>query len=139
MQNLRRRVYEHVIGCVHEATELSRLLPHCLKSRLFMQVTDLYVRWEYAAKQAKKVAALLVLKKKATPAGSVLEADAAEMVSTRRAITDISELVDGARVALQARRGGAVLALRGWTRGQTVPTSQVSDTDEALIRLGRDQ
>ena len=87
------------------------MLPHCLKSRLFMQVTDLYVRWEYAAKQAKKVAALLVLKKKATPAGSVLEADAAEMVSTRRAITDISELVDGARV-WHYKRGEGVLFWR---------------------------
>ena len=61
----------------------------------FAKVAELYLRWEYEAKQKKKIAVLFVLKVKEAPSGNVL---AKGMVSTRRAVTDVSELVDGARV-----------------------------------------
>ena len=68
-----------------------------LNSLNFSKVTDLYARWEYAAKQTKKVAALHALKIKTHSAGIACEGGTEE-VSTRRAFTNISELVDGMRV-----------------------------------------
>ena len=112
----------HVYGHVYDHV-------HRMFGTKFAKVTELYVRWEYAggcacectlvctftcafclvvaAKQTKKIAALNVLLKRQKPAGSVLECD----VSERRAVSDISELVDGARV-WHYRRGEGTLVWR---------------------------
>ena len=66
-----------------------------LSGAKFTKVVELYSRWKYQAKQKKKIEALsIVLIANETP-GNVSET---EMVSTRRAVTDVSELVDGARI-----------------------------------------
>ena len=77
----------------------------------FAKVAELYARWEYAAKQQKKVAALEILRMKVDLAGTMLECDAADVVSTRQAVADVSELVDGARV-WHYKRGEGVLFWR---------------------------
>ena len=93
-------------ACRHDVKPMRHLI--ALNSLNFSKVTDLYARWEYAAKQTKKVAALHALKIKTHSAGIACEGGTEE-VSTRRAFTNISELVDGMRVWHYKRGEGTLI------------------------------